>query len=190
MFTKALIKEIPRNGSNIYKIRIPLFEDTTGTEIIYDALCCHAPGVFGGLNEGDCVYVSFEDAKLNIPVIIGRLFINEKDEYSKGYFNTIKSLYEIKSQNESQAYIINTRMEAYGWNPNLPFNERSFKGARTRICNYLNEFYNPTIVDLHTFNEETTTEVAPTEATTVADLTAAISSASKERLSVTFQFPP
>ena len=82
-----------------------------------------------------------------------------RDFDSKGYFNTIKSLYEIKSQNESQAYIINTRMEAYGWNPNLPFNERSFKGARARICNYLNEFYNPTIVDLHTFNEETTTEV-------------------------------
>lgn len=72
---------------------------------------------------------------------------------SKSYFNTIKSLYEEKSQNDSQSYIINMRMEAYGWNPNLPFNERSFKGARTRIINYLNEFYNPTIVDLQNFDE-------------------------------------
>lgn len=73
---------------------------------------------------------------------------------SKKYFTTIKSFYEMKSQNESQAYIIDKRMEAYGWNPNLPFNERSFKGARTRICNYLNEFYNPTIVDLQSFKED------------------------------------
>jgi len=89
MFTKALIVSIPEEGSNVYKVRIPLFEDTTGTEVIYDALCCHAPGIFGGLNTGDCVYVAFEDAKLNIPVIIGKLYINEKDDYSKGLFNNL-----------------------------------------------------------------------------------------------------
>ena len=90
MFTKALVVSKPEPGSNIYKVRIPLFEDTSGTEIIYDALCCHAPGVYGGFNAGDCVYVSFEDAKLNIPVIIGRLYINERDDYSKGYFNNLE----------------------------------------------------------------------------------------------------
>ena len=89
MFTKALIVDIPNEGDNYYKIRLPLFEDTTGEEVYYNALCCHAPGVFGGLNKGDCVYVAFEDAKLNIPVIIGRLYITEKDEYSKGLFNNL-----------------------------------------------------------------------------------------------------
>ena len=77
---------------------------------------------------------------------------------SKKYFNTIKSFYEMKSQNESQSYIIDMRMEAYGWNPNLPFNERSFKGARNRISNYINEFYNPTVVDLCEFDQETMTD--------------------------------
>ncbi len=72
---------------------------------------------------------------------------------SKKYFNTIKSLYEEKSQNGSQSYTINMRMEAYGWNPNLPFNERSFKGARSRVINYMNEFYNPTVVDVTSFTE-------------------------------------
>ena len=90
MFTKALIVKTPDEGDNVYKVRIPLFEDTTGTEIIYDALCCHAPGVYNGLNPGDCVYVSFEDAKLNIPVILGRLYIDEQDDYSKGYFNNLE----------------------------------------------------------------------------------------------------
>ena len=90
MFTKALIVKTPEPGDNWYKVRIPLFEDTTGTEIIYDALCCHAPGTYGGLNPGDCVYVSFEDAKLNIPVIIGRLYVEEQDDYSKGYFNNLE----------------------------------------------------------------------------------------------------
>ena len=90
MFTKGLIVSTPKQGDNVWKVRIPIFEDTTGTEIIYDALCCHAPGVFGGLNPGDCVCVAFEDAKLNIPVILGRLYIEEKDEYSKGYFNNLK----------------------------------------------------------------------------------------------------
>ena len=90
MFTKALIVDTPKSGDNYYKVRIPLFEDTTGTEIVYDALCCHAPGIFNGLNPGDCVYVSFEDAKLNIPVIIGRLYIEEQDDYSKGYFNNFE----------------------------------------------------------------------------------------------------
>ena len=74
---------------------------------------------------------------------------------SKKYFDTIKSLYEEKQkcQSESQTYVIDMRMEACGWNPNLPFNERSFVGARNRVSNYINEFYNPTIVDVTTFTE-------------------------------------
>lgn len=89
MFTKALIVDTPKQGDNIYRVRIPLFEDTTGTEIVYDALCCHAPGTYGGLNPGDCVYVSFEDGKMNIPVIIGRLYVEEQDDYAKGFFNNL-----------------------------------------------------------------------------------------------------
>ena len=90
MFTKALITKIPDKGDNWFKVRIPLFEDTTGTEVTYDALCCYSPGTFGGLNVGDCVYVTFEDAKLNIPVIIGKLYTREDDDYAKGLFNNLK----------------------------------------------------------------------------------------------------
>ena len=89
MLTKAIIVSVPKDGSNWYTCRVPLFEDTSGTEVVFDALSCHAPGVYGGLNVGDCVYVAFEDAKLNIPVIIGRLYVNEQDDYSKGYFNNL-----------------------------------------------------------------------------------------------------
>lgn len=89
MFTKALVVETPENEDNHYKVRIPIFEDTTGDEVIFDALACHAPGVFNGYNVGDCVYVAFEDAKLNIPVIIGRLYVEEQDDYSKGLFNNL-----------------------------------------------------------------------------------------------------
>ena len=96
MFTKALITETPKLGDNHYKVRIPLFEDTTGQEVIMDALCCHAPGVFNGFNVGDCVYVTFEDAKLNIPVIIGKLYVNEQDDFSTGYFNNIKVTNNVK----------------------------------------------------------------------------------------------
>ena len=96
MFTKALIVSVPEEGSNVYKVRIPLFEDTTGNEIIYDALCCHAPGIYGGLNPGDCVYIAFEDAKLNIPVIIGRLYVKEQDDYAKGLFNNLEVLSKAK----------------------------------------------------------------------------------------------
>ena len=90
MFTKALVTALPEPGDNVYKVRIPLLEDTTGTEIIYDALSCHPPGVFAGYNVGDCVYVSFEDAKLNIPVIMGKLYVDEKDDYAKGLFNNLQ----------------------------------------------------------------------------------------------------
>ena len=80
MLTKALIKELPEEGSNIFKIRVPLFEDTTGSEIIYNALYCYPPGIYGGLDIGDCVYVAFEDDKLNIPVILGKLYTGTTDE--------------------------------------------------------------------------------------------------------------
>lgn len=82
---------------------------------------------------------------------------------SKKYFDTIKSLYETKSQNKSQTDIIYTRMEAFGWNPNLPFNRKSFEGARSRICNYIDEFYNPTIVDVSAIKEDTINNANPND---------------------------
>lgn len=90
MFTKALIVSTPVGDDNHFRVRIPIFEDTTGTEVIYDALCCYSPGTFGGLNVGDCVYVAFEDAKLYVPVIVGKLYTKESDDYAKGYFNNLQ----------------------------------------------------------------------------------------------------
>jgi hypothetical protein len=77
---------------------------------------------------------------------------------SKEYFKSIKSLYEERLQNPDQAYNINMRLIKRGWNPNLPFNERSFVAARTRLSNYIDTYYNPTIVDISRLHSVTETE--------------------------------
>ena len=72
--TKAYIKALPEEGSNIYKVEVPLMQDNTGTEAIFDALLCTTPGSYKGLNVGDCVFVDFEDDQYNTAIILGELF--------------------------------------------------------------------------------------------------------------------
>lgn len=82
MILKSYIKKLPSTGSNTYKVRIPFLEDNTNHEMVFDALLCTPPGEYYGYNVGDCVYVEFEDDKLNIPVILGKLYIEPEDEVS------------------------------------------------------------------------------------------------------------
>ena len=72
--TKAYIKELPEEGSNIFKVEVPLMEDNTGTEAIFDALLCTTPGNYKGLKVGDAVFVEFEDDQYNTAIILGELF--------------------------------------------------------------------------------------------------------------------
>lgn len=74
ILTKAYITKLPDEGSNIYKVRVPLMEDNTGTEAIFDALLCTSPICYNGYSVGDCVYIHFEDDDYDLPVILGKLF--------------------------------------------------------------------------------------------------------------------
>ena len=84
MVIKGYIVSIPEPGDNHFQVRIPFIEDNTGVEIIMTALLCSQPGVYGGYDIGDCVFVSFEgdkhmddDVITDTPVIIGKLYQDE-----------------------------------------------------------------------------------------------------------------
>ena len=97
-----------------------------------------------------------------VPTEIEDLMGEELTEEDKAYIDTLKSnlatgyskfnseeyYKELKevSQSDSQSYNIN--MIRKGWNPNIPFTNESFKFARERQINYLNEYYKINIVDM------------------------------------------
>lgn len=84
MVIKGYIVSIPEPGDNHFQVRIPFIEDNTGMEIVMTSLLCGQPGVYGGFDIGDCVFVSFEgdkhmdeDVITDTPVIIGKLYQDE-----------------------------------------------------------------------------------------------------------------
>lgn len=80
MLMKALIKQLPDIGSNIFKVRVPYLEDNTKTEIILNATYCITPGIYDGLSVDDCVFIDFEEDQLEKPVILGKLYINSMEQ--------------------------------------------------------------------------------------------------------------
>ena len=72
--TKAYITEVPSEDSNIYRVRVPLMEDNTETEAEFEAILSHSPGIYKGINVGDCVIVTYEDDKYDTAIILGKLF--------------------------------------------------------------------------------------------------------------------
>ena len=91
MVTKAIIKKLPDVNDNHYKVRIPYMEDNTGQEVILPALLCNQPGMYGGYQLGDCVFVTFESDKHmddealgDTPVIVGKLYVNNTDPVPAG----------------------------------------------------------------------------------------------------------
>lgn len=79
MILKAYIVQLPDEGSNEYQVRIPYFEGNTNREVIYSALLCNQPGEYDGYKVGDCVFVGFEDTRLNVPIILGKLYTEKED---------------------------------------------------------------------------------------------------------------
>lgn len=85
LLTKAFITKLPDEGSNIYQVRVPLMEDNTQREAIYNATCCASPGTFNAYQVGDCVYVDFEDEEITTAVIMGKLVKSENEEENNVY---------------------------------------------------------------------------------------------------------
>lgn len=85
LLTKAFITKLPDEGFNIYQVRVPLMEDNTQREAIYNATCCASPGTFNAYQVGDCVYVDFEDEEITTAVIMGKLVKSENEEENNVY---------------------------------------------------------------------------------------------------------
>lgn len=89
--TKAYITEVPSEDSNIYRVRVPLMEDNTETEAEFEAILSHSPGIYKGINVGDCVIVTYEDDKYDTAIILGKLFTEiHKSENVFGKFDQLE----------------------------------------------------------------------------------------------------
>jgi hypothetical protein len=108
MITKAIITELPKDN-NEYKVRIPFLEDNTGTEMIFTAYLCDTPNIYSSYKLNDVVYVIFEDNKKDIPVIMGKLFVDKSDDSnSEAIFNelTIKNKINLPTETSVGKYSI------------------------------------------------------------------------------------
>lgn len=93
MITKGEIIRLPLFGNNKFLVRIPIFEsagmpeDSTLGGNIMEATLCYQPGNFNGYRVGDKVFISFENNEMAHPIILGKLYTDNKEEftnYSKG----------------------------------------------------------------------------------------------------------
>jgi hypothetical protein len=75
MIVKGILKTINYND-NSCTVRIPLFEGAaTAGEVVLDAIFLSQPGTYNGYNEGDIVFVDFENDSLDSPIILGKVFL-------------------------------------------------------------------------------------------------------------------
>ena len=81
MLTKAIIQSVDYTR-NICRVRIPLFENASrNTNIIEaDAQFSVVPGIYNSYKTGDVVFIGFEENKMELPVILGKLFVSASDE--------------------------------------------------------------------------------------------------------------
>lgn len=89
--TKAYVTKVPEDDSNIFTVRVPLMEDNTETEAEFEAILSHSPGIYKGIEVGDCVIVTYEDDKYDTAIILGKLFteVPENDQ-AFGLFNQLE----------------------------------------------------------------------------------------------------
>ena len=83
MLTKAIIQNIDYT-KNMCKVRIPLFENASRNVNIIeaDAQFSVVPGVYNSYKTGDIVFIGFEENKMELPVILGKLFVSASAEAS------------------------------------------------------------------------------------------------------------
>lgn len=83
MLTKAIIQSIDYT-KNMCRVRIPLFENAARNinMIEADAQINIVPGVYNSYKTGDVVFIGFEENKMELPVILGKLFVSASAEAS------------------------------------------------------------------------------------------------------------
>ena len=81
MLTKAIIQSIDYT-KNLCKVRIPLFENASRNVdmIEADAQFNIVPGIYNSYKTGDIVFIGFEENKMELPVILGKLFVSASAE--------------------------------------------------------------------------------------------------------------
>lgn len=83
MLTKAIIQKIDQS-KNTCIVRIPLFEQASSSSFIEaEATICITPGIYNNLFVGDIVIVGFEENKMELPIVLGKLFLNSLNKDSK-----------------------------------------------------------------------------------------------------------
>ena len=92
MITKAVIRALAREGSNYFRVYIPLLRTAADDEedAIFNATLCSISGIKYDLKVGDVVFVGFEDNYYDKPVILGKLFLNKDEEITTQI--TVKTL--------------------------------------------------------------------------------------------------
>lgn len=94
MITKGIIKGKVLD-SNKYFVQIPYLEQSSVsnngvTESVLEATLSHTPGVINSYNDGDTVFVSFEESRLDKPVILGKLLLDENSNRGYANFESLK----------------------------------------------------------------------------------------------------
>ena len=81
MLTKAIIQSIDYT-KNMCRVRIPLFENASRNVnmIEADAQINIVPGIYNSYKTGDVVFIGFEENKMELPVILGKLFVSTSAE--------------------------------------------------------------------------------------------------------------
>ena len=80
MIVKGLIKSI-NFSDNSCRVRLPVFETAASQgEVVVTAIMSIQPGLYNGYNEGDVVFVDFENNRLNQPVVVGKLYLGSAKE--------------------------------------------------------------------------------------------------------------
>ena len=75
MVVKGIIKSIDYTG-NTCMVRIPLFENAaTNNEVAMKAIIATTPGIYNGYKEGDVVIVTFENNEIDMPIVLGKLYL-------------------------------------------------------------------------------------------------------------------
>jgi hypothetical protein len=83
VLTKAIIQSIDYT-KNMCRVRIPLFENAARNVNIIeaDAQINIVPGIYNSYKTGDIVFIGFEENKMELPVILGKLFVSAATEAS------------------------------------------------------------------------------------------------------------
>ena len=115
IMTKGIITQLPPEGSNIFKVEIPLMEDNTTNEAIFNAILCDSPGSYNGYEVGDIVIVHFQDHEMNEAIILGKLY-TEIPKTDRAYLlaNSIKitNTAELPSDTRINSYKLGDVVEA------------------------------------------------------------------------------